>query len=159
MASSVGKREARLERPLRAGLVSSLAALALIAVLLAGCAGADNGVNVEASLRHYLSTLTPEAGAFPIGAGPPRVKDNGCTDRHVKTKRGQAYSFHSATVLLPEGLALWSCVVTFRNSLTLPVAVAVKGSEIVGVFPGASQDAPRQSPPTVSQGGPEQPRP
>ena len=134
-------------------------ALALIALLSAGCGDADTGARVDASLRHYLSTLTPEDGAFPIGAGPPRVRDNGCKDRHVKTKRGRAYSFHSATVLLPEGLALWSCVVTFRDSLTLPVAVAVKGSEVVGVFPGTSPDAPRQSPPTVYQGGPKQPTP
>ena len=135
------------------------AALALTAVLLTACGGADDRTKVEASLRHYISTLVPEDGAFPIGGGPPRVKNNGCKDGHVTTKRGQVHSFHSATVRLPEGLALWSCVVRFRNSLTLPVVVAVKGSEVVAVWPGASPDAPRQPPPTVYQGGPEQPRP
>jgi hypothetical protein len=141
------RRGVRLGRPFRIG------ALALIALLLAGCGGADNGAKVEASLRHYISGLQPEEGAFPIGVGPPRVRDNGCKDRHATTKSGQVHSFHSAYVVLPEGLTLWSCVVTFRNSLTLPVDVAVKGSEVVAVFPGASSGAARQSPPTVYQGG------
>jgi hypothetical protein len=135
------------------------AALALTAVLLTACGGADDRTKVEAGLRHYISTLVPEDGALPIGGGPPRVKNNGCKDGHVTTERGQVHSFHSATVRLPEGLALWSCVVTFRNSLTLPVVVAVKGSEVVALWPGASPHAPKQPPPTVYQGGPEQPRP
>jgi hypothetical protein len=82
------------------------------------------------------------------------VQDKSCKDRHVTTKRGQVHSFHSATVILPEGLALWSCVVTFRNGLTLPVDVAVKGSEVGAVFPGVSPDAPRQPTATVYEGGP-----
>ena len=136
------------------------AALALTAVLLTACGAADDRVKVEASLGHYIAGLSPNLPEpFPIGAGPPRVQDKSCKDRHVTTKRGQVHSFHSATVGLPEGLALWSCVVIFRNSLTLPVVVAVKGSEVVAVFPGASPDAPRQPPPTVYQGGPEQPLP
>ena len=135
------------------------AALALTAVLLTACGGADDRTKVEASLRHYISTLVPEDGAFPIGGGPPRVKNNGCKDGHVTIKRGQVHSFHNATVIFPEALALWSCVVIVRNSLTLLVDVAVKGSEVVAVWPGASPDAPRQPPPTVYQGGPEQPRP
>jgi hypothetical protein len=135
-------------------LVFLSAALALAAMLLTGCGGSDDRTKVEASLRHYVSTLAPEDGAFPIGGGPPRVKNNGCKDGQVTTKRGQVHSFHSATVRLPEGLALWSCVVIFRNSLTLPVVVAVKGSEVVAVWPGASPDAPRQPPATVYEGGP-----
>jgi hypothetical protein len=142
------------KRPLRVGLVLLSAALALAAMLLTGCGGSDDRTKVEASLRHYVSTLVPEDGAFPIGGGPPRVKNNGCKDGQVTTKRGQVHSFHSATVRLPEGLALWSCVVIFRNSLTLPVVVAVKGSEVVAVWPGASPDAPRQPPATVYEGGP-----
>ena len=129
-------------------------------MLLTGCGGSDDRTNVEASLRHYISTLVPEDSVFPIGGGPPRVKNNGCKDGHVTTKRGHVHSFHSATVRLPEGLALWSCLVLFRNSLTLPVVVAVKGSEVVAVWPGAaspdapSSDAPRQPPATVYEGGP-----
>ena len=142
------------KRPLRVGLVFLSAALALAAMLLAGCGGSDDRAKVEASLRDYIGTLGPEHGAFLIGGGPPRVKNHGCKDRHVTTKRGQVHSFYSATAILPEGLALWSCVVTFRNSLTLPVDVAVKGSEVVAVFPGASPDTPRQSTATVYEGGP-----
>jgi hypothetical protein len=156
------------KRPLRVGLVFLSAALALAAMLLTGCGGSDDRAKVEASLRHYVAGLSPNLPQpFPIGAGPPRLQDKSCNDRHVTTKRGQVHSFHSATGLwfstdphhglvpLPEGLALWSCVVTFRNSLTLPVGVAMKGSEIVAVFPGASPDAPKQPPATVYQGGSE----
>ena len=142
------------KRPLRVGLVFLSAALALAAMLLTGCGGSDDRAKVEASLRHYISTLVPGDVAFPIGSGPPRVQDKSCKDRHVTTKRGQVHSFHSATVILPEGLALWSCVVTFRNGLTLPVDVAVKGSEVGAVFPGVSPDAPRQPTATVYEGGP-----
>jgi len=128
--------------------------LALIAVVFAGCGGGGaTPAKVEASLRHYISGMPPEESAFPINAGPPRVRDNGCKNRHATTKSGQFHSFHSAYVMLPKWLALWSCVVTFRHSLTLPVDVAVKGSDVVAVFPGASKGAPRQSPPTVYQGG------
>jgi hypothetical protein len=103
---------------------------------LTGCGGSDDRTKVEASLRHYISTLVPGDVAFPIGSGPPRVQDKSCKDRHVTTKRGQVHSFHSATGLwwstdghhglvdTPRGAALWSCVVTFRNSLALPVGVA-----------------------------------
>ena len=142
------------KRPLRVGLVFLSAALALAAMLLAGCGGSDDRTKVEASLQQHLGSFNPEDLSFPIGAGPPRLQDKSCKDRHVTTKRGQVHSFYSATAILPEGLALWSCVVTFRNSLTLPVDVAVKGSEVVVVFPRASRDAPRQPTATVYEGGP-----
>ena len=143
------------KRPLRVGLVFLSAALALAAMLLTGCGGSDDRTKVEASLRDYIADLSPNLPQpFPIGSGPPRLQDKSCKDRHVTTKRGQVHSFHSATVILPEGLALWSCVVTFRNGLTLPVDVVVKGSEVGAVFPGVSPDAPRQPPATVYKGGP-----
>ena len=133
-----------------ARLVTVTGGLALVAVLLTGCGGGgDDRAKVEDSLRHYISGMHPGEGAFPTDAGPPRVQDKSCKDRHVTTKRDQHHTFHSATKRLPAGFALWSCVVTFRNSLTLPVGVAVKGSEVVAVvaiFPGASPNAPRQSP-------------
>jgi hypothetical protein len=142
------------KRPLRVGLVFLSAALAL-AMLLTGCGGSDDRVKVEASLRHYVAGLSPNLPQpFPIGAGPPRVQDKSCKDRHVTIKRGQVHSFGNTTVIFPEAVAVWSCVVTVRNSLTLPVDVAVKGSEVVAVFPGASPDAPRQPPATVYKGGP-----
>jgi hypothetical protein len=138
-----------------ARLVVVTGILALIGVLLTGCGAGDDSAKVEASLRHYVAGLSPNLPQpFPIGAGPPLVQDKSCKDRHVTIKRGQVHSFHNATVIFPEALALWSCVVIVRNSLTLPVDVAVKGSEVVAVFPGASPDAPRQAPATVYEGGP-----
>jgi hypothetical protein len=137
----------RLRRLFRIG------ALALAALLLAGCGSAHTSAKVEAGLRQYISGLPPQEGAFPIDAGPPRVMHNGCKDRRVTTKSGTVYHFHSAAAYLPAGLALWSCVVTFRHGLTLPVAVAVTDSKVVAVFPGASANGPRQSPPTVYEGG------
>ena len=76
------------KRPLRGGLVFLSAALALAAILLTGCGGSDDRTKVEASLRHYISTLVPGDVAFPIGSGPPRVQDKSCKDRHVTTKKG-----------------------------------------------------------------------
>lgn len=151
MASAVGERDGQGKRPRCVGLIFLPAvALALTAMLAAGCGGAgDDRAKAEDSLRHYISGMHPGEGAFPTDAGPPRVQDKSCKDRHVTTKRDQHHTFHSATKRLPAGFALWSCVVTFRNSLTLPVVVAVKGSEVVAVvaiFPGASPNAPRQSP-------------
>jgi len=85
------------------------AALALAAMLLAACGAGDDRVKVEASMRHYVAGLSPNLPRpFPIGAGPPRVQDKSCKDRHVTTKRGEVHSFYSATAILPEGLALWS---------------------------------------------------
>ena len=142
------------KRPLRVGLVFLFSALALAAMLLTGCGGSDDRAKVEASLQQHLGSFNPEDLSFPIGAGPPRLQDKSCKDRHVTTKSGQGYEFHNAGRYFPAGLALWSCVITFRNSLTLPVDVVVKGSEVVAVFPRASQDAPRQPTATVYKGGP-----
>ena len=142
------------KRPLRVGLVFLSAVLALAALLLTGCGGSDDRVKVEASLRHRRRFISEGEPSFPIGAGPPRLQDKSCKDRHVTTKSGQGYEFHNAGMYFPAGLALWSCVVTFRTGLTLPVDVVVKGSEVVAVFPGASQDAPRQPTATVYKGGP-----
>jgi hypothetical protein len=155
MASPIGERKSRLERPLHVGLFLLPAALALTALLLTACGGSDDRTKVEASLRHYVAGLSPNLPQpFPIGAGPPRVQDKSCKDRHVTIKKGQVHSFHNATVIFPQALALWSCVVIVRKSLTLPVDVAVKGSEVVAVFAGASPDAPKQPPATVYEGGP-----
>jgi hypothetical protein len=92
--------------------VVPLLLVAVVAVLFAGCGDGVDGAKVESSLRQYISTLTPAGAPFPVGAGPPHVRDNGCKDRHVTTTSGQVYRFHGAWAYLPEGLKLWSCVVT-----------------------------------------------
>ena len=146
MASPIGEREARLECPLRVGVVFSLAALALSAMLLAACGGGHDQAKVEASLQQYLSTLDPLHSLFPVGAGPPRVRENGCK----KIQKGRL------SARLPKGLAFWSCVVKFGKT-ALPVLVAMKGSgEVSWAAPTSRQVLP---PATVYTGGPEQPRP
>ncbi len=113
------------------------AALALTAMLLAGCGGgADSVAKVEDSLRNYLGTARPEETGFPLGAGVPRVRRNACQDGHVKVPKGKLLSdlagMHKAR--FPEEVALWTCVVTF-GSLAQPATVAVTGStEVVWVI-------------------------
>jgi hypothetical protein len=168
MASPVGEREARLERPLRVGLVLLPAALALTAMVLTACGGGgpDDGAKVEASLQHYLSTLDPDlstldpqqslgqtrpaVGVFPIGAGPPRVRGNSCKMIHTGKVR-PARTGKVRPARLPEWLSGWSCVVRFGKT-ALPVAVAVKGSgEVYWAAPVSRQALP---PATVYEGGP-----
>jgi hypothetical protein len=117
--------------------------LALVAVLLAGCgSGGSESANVEASLRHYLSTIDPQAclgsrfcgqGVFPLGAGAPQVRENSCKKAHA---------------------GVWSCVITFAHGkAALPVAVAVERSdEVTSAWP-VSQAAPLP-PATTYEGGP-----
>jgi hypothetical protein len=143
-------------------LVAPLGASALIAVLAAGCgSGGATPAKVETSLRDFISGMNPQEGVgpFPVDAGPPHLKHNSCRDRHITTKSGQVVTLYAGIGTFPKADALWTCVVTFGNSLTLPVDVLVKGSKVVGVFPRASQGAPGQSPATVYQGGPKQPKP
>jgi hypothetical protein len=115
--------------------------LALTAVLLVGCGGGNDRAKVEASLQHYLGDLAPEFAPFPVGAGIPRVKHNGCKDRQVKTEKGQVLSSRNRAinplmVRIKEGLAFWSCVVRF-GTLAMPVLVAVDDStEVVFATPG-----------------------
>ena len=55
------------------------AILALVASLLTGCGGGggDEAAKVEANLQRFL--VTPEhSPGFPVGGGPPRVKDHSC---------------------------------------------------------------------------------
>lgn len=124
----------------RAGLVVLLIALALTAMLLAGCGGGNDPAKVEADLRQYMSGLSPEQAPFPIGAGPPRVRNDSCKDRHVEVKKGQALLSRTAGVYLPEGTALWSCVVKFRH-LAQPVVVGVNdATKVVWAAPGKFED-------------------
>ena len=150
------------KRPLRVGLVFFPAALALAAILLTGCGGSDPHTKVEASLRDYLSTIDPRAclesgfcpkGAFPVGAGVPRVRENSCKELgtvHTNTVRfpkGQP-----RPPRLPERLTGWSCVVMFGRT-AMPVAVALKDSGEVYMANPVSQAAP-PLPATVYEGGP-----
>ena len=106
MASPVGERDGQVKRPRCVGLIClPTAALALTAMLAAGCGGGgDPRPKVEAGLRHYFSTLSPEDSIFPTGAGPPRVKDNGCKDLHRNVPPVAAGS--EVPALLPPGSAI-----------------------------------------------------
>ena len=139
------------KHPLHVGFVVLAAALALTAMLLTACGGSDPRTKVEASLQHYLSTIDPQAclnstfcpqGAFPVGAGVPRVRENSCKKTHPGRIRPA----------VPEGLTSWSCVVTFGKT-AFPAAVAVKRSGEVYLATLMSQAAPPK-PATVYEGGP-----
>ena len=139
-------------RPLRVGLVFLSAPLALAAMLLTGCGGGgDDQARVEASLRHYFSTLNPEDSGFPAGAGPPRVKDNGCVklepapltlpfdkvrvNGHLRlfTPRRRRVSF-------------WHCAVIFGTYRPMRVAVVVDGTKVVGAMPDPVRGRVHQAP-------------
>jgi hypothetical protein len=59
-------------------LVLVAASVTLTVVLFAGCGGGgDDRAKVEANLQRFLAT--PEhAPGFPVGGGPPQVKDHSC---------------------------------------------------------------------------------
>jgi hypothetical protein len=159
MASPVGERDGQVKRPRCVGLILlPAAALALTAMLAAGCGGrGDPRPKVEAGLRHYFSTFSPEESIFPTGAGPPRVKDNGCKDLHRKSPEGPGMrpALPPSTAGGSRGVrpkfkkvALWQCFVRFKN-FTLTVQVAVNDStEVVWAMPvyGDSRKAPKLSP-------------
>jgi hypothetical protein len=108
----------------------TLAGLALTVAVLAGCGGGDDQGKVEAGLQHYLESLSADRNPFPIGAGVPSVKDNGCFKAgairlKVLTKRKPS-----------EGrrVAVWHCVVKFGKS-PMPVAVALDGTKVIDAWP------------------------
>ena len=148
------ERDGQVKRPRCVGLiVSPAAALALTAMLVAGCGGGgDPRPKVEAGLRHYLSSFNPEDSVFPTGAGPPRVKDNGCKDLHRKFPL-----LLSGSTKFKKGdkrVALWRCFVGFKN-FTLTVHVGVNDStEVVWALPvyGDGRKAPKLSPPRTYTG-------
>lgn len=131
------------------------AALALTAMLVAGCRGGGDPrpkvSSVETDLQHYFSTFNPEDSVFPTGAGPPRVNDSGCKDLHRKAVPGPLLLSPGSTSFKKaekKKVALWQCFVRFKN-FTLTVHVAVNDSnEVVWAFPvyGGSRKAPKLSP-------------
>jgi hypothetical protein len=149
MASPIGERVGQVKRPRCIALIFlPAAALALTAMLVAGCGGGggDHRPTVETSLRHYFSTFNPEDSVFPTGAGAPRVKDNGCKDLHrnFPPQPPGSTSFNQGD----KKVALWRCFVRFTN-FTLTMHVAVNDSnEVVWALPvyGDSRKAPELSP-------------
>jgi hypothetical protein len=129
----------RLERPFRFALAFLAVALALTAVLLAGCGGGDDRAKVEASLQRYIGGLFPEDSPFPSGAGIPRVKDNGCKDQHRKFEWREFPVPGWSAFFKGKKFALWSCVVRF-GTLTMTVVVAVDDrTEVVWASPGSKK--------------------
>jgi hypothetical protein len=117
--------DVRVERRNRARLASLRAALALTVAVLGGCGGGggDHSAKVEDALRSYLNTLDPlQREAFPIGAGPPRVKENSCR-KIGKSARLPGVLVRPARP--SEHLAFWSCVVRFAHT-PFHVRVALK---------------------------------
>jgi len=112
-----------------------------VAVPLAGCGGGGHdGAKVAVSLRDYFSILHPEDSVFPTGAGPPRVRDDGCKDMHQKPpvlplSPIQVPPPGSTTLKNEKKVSLWRCSVRFKN-FTLPVLVAVNdSSEVAWAWP------------------------
>jgi hypothetical protein len=143
----------RLKCPFRVALT-----FLAVAVPLAGCGGGgDDLPTVEASLQHYFSTINPEDSIFPTGAGPPRVKDNGCKDLHRKflllppgttVPLGTKLPLGSTKFKNAKKVALWQCPVRFKN-FTLAVVVATNDSnEVVWAQPklGGGRKPPKLSP-------------
>jgi hypothetical protein len=148
MASPVGERDGQGKRSRCVGLIFlPAAALALTAMLAAGCGGAgDSRPKVEAGLQHYFSTFNPEDSIFPYAAGAPRVIENGCKELHRKfppaagspVDRVGLSPHADRRLTLPtklKNVALWQCFVRF-NAFTLTVHVAVNDSnEVVLAWP------------------------
>ena len=156
MASPVGERDGQGKRPRCVGLIFlPAAALALTAMLAAGCGGGDDPrPKVEAGLQHYFSTFNPEDSVFPYGAGAPRVIDNSCKELHRKFPLPPVVPGRLSpepTAAVPpkfKNVALWQCFVRF-NAFTLTVHVAVNDSnEVVWAWPwyGDSRKAPKLAP-------------
>ena len=161
MASAVGERDGQGKRRRCVGLIFlPAAALALTAMLAAGCGGAgDPRPKVEAGLQHYFSTFNPEDSVFPYAAGAPRVIDNGCKELERNFlpplpqvgRVGLSPHGPTAPLTLPpkfKNVVFWQCFVRF-NAFTLTVHVAVNDSnEVVSAWPvyGDERKRPKLAP-------------
>jgi hypothetical protein len=95
--------------------------------------------------------LAPQDAPFPVGAGAPRVKNNGC----FKLERD---SLGPNPRPLPPRLALWNCVIKF-GTLATPVIVTVRDStEVVFAMPGGvlKEVKPNASEPSTNSDCPPQ---
>ena len=135
-------------------LVLLAASVTLSVVLLAGCGGGgDDQAKVEANLQRFLATPEHPPG-FPVGGGPPRVKDHSC----FKVEGSQAVLWSitakdvppAMKVVLPPGRKVvpapgmimappdwrslatdisatdWNCVVKIGTTVAIPVVVTVE---------------------------------
>jgi hypothetical protein len=110
------------------------AALALVALMLSACGGGDRSAKVEDTLRQYLNTVPRAApGDFPVGAGPPHVKENSC--RKLRKP------------------AVWSCVVRFAHT-PFHVRFALNDNGKVAWARLMPRHVLRPGTATVYQGGP-----
>lgn len=136
--------------PSSSGTSYASAGLSLTVVLFAACGGSgDASAKVAANLQHYLNASAPRQlrpGGFPVGAGPPRVKENGCR----RIPRAQARPRRSAQS--------WSCVVTFAH-VPFRVLVAVNGADQIASVSLVPRHVLRPGTATVYQGGPKAPKP
>jgi hypothetical protein len=119
-------------------LVPLAGVLALAAVLVAGCGrGGSDQAKVEANLQHYVSGLRPELSGFPMGLGPPKVKANSCSDRHIGVEKRDVL-WSSTRFGVPVGIegALWGCVVRVGTYVTRVNVVVVDRAKVVGEWEG-----------------------
>ena len=119
-------------------LVPLAGVLALAAVLVAGCGGGGSDqAKVEANLQHYVSGLRPELSGFPMGLGPPKVKANSCSDRHIGVETRDVL-WSSTRFGVPVGIegALWGCVVRVGTYVTRVNVVVGDRAKVVGEWEG-----------------------
>jgi hypothetical protein len=141
----------------------ALAALALIAVLLVGCGGGDHRATVEDTVQNSLNNLDPTLRiAFPVGAGPPRVKENSCKKTAPPPGRpilpARLPRGFPRPPRPPKHLAYWSCVVSFAHTpFHLRVALKDNGKIFSAVL--MPRQVLRPGTATVYEGGPKQPKP
>ena len=151
------------KRSLRVGLVFLSAALALTAMLLAGCGGGDHRAKVEDTLKNSLNNLDPVVRmALPVGAGPPRVKENSCK-RTAPPRRPILPGRPILPARLPKGfvrpprppkhLAYWSCVVSFAH-IPFHLRVALKDNGEIFDAMLVPRQVLRPGTATVYEGGP-----
>jgi len=151
------------KRPLRVGLVFLSAALALAATLLTGCGGSDHRAKVEDTLQNSLNNLDPVVRmALPVGAGPPRVKENSCK-RTAPPPGRPPPGRPILPARLPKGfvrpprppkhLAYWSCVVSFAHT-PFHLRVALKDNGEIFLAMLVPRQVLRPGTATVYEGGP-----
>ena len=152
------------KRPLRVGLVFLSAALALAAMLLTGCGGSGHRAKVEDTLQNSLNNLDPVVRmALPVGAGPPRVKENSCKRTAPPPRRPILPGRPILPARLPRGfvrpprppkhLAYWSCVVSFAH-IPFHLRVALKDNGEIFWAMLMPRQVLRPGTATVYEGGP-----
>jgi hypothetical protein len=151
-------------QPLRVGLVFLFAALALAAMLLAGCGGGGHRPKIEDTLQNSLNNLDPVVRmALPVGAGPPRVKENSCKRTAPPPRRPILPGRPILPARLPRGfvrpppppkhLAYWSCVVSFAH-IPFHLRVALEDNGKIYLAMLMPRQVLRPGTATVYEGGP-----